>query len=1052
MSSSPRLLRPPGLLALLAVSLSGVAARGAEVAAEGAVAFERDVRPIFREYCFDCHGGGEAPEANLDLRLVRFLLRGGDSGAAIVPGKPAESYLLERVKNGEMPPGEAHVPAEQIAVLERWISDGAKTLREEPETIGPGIPITLEDRAYWAYQPIRRPEIPAYGAAERVRTPIDALLRQSMPEGLSFSSDADRETLIKRVYFDLIGLPPTGEELARWRNHNSDDWYEQLIDALLDSPHYGERWGRHWLDVAGYADSEGYTAQDADRPWAWKYRDYVIRSLNADKPFDRFLIEQLAGDELAGPAQGDWTAEQIELLTATGYLRMAADGTGSGDNSPEARNKVMADTIKIVSSSLMGMSVACAQCHDHRYDPISQIDYYAMRAVFEPALDWQNWKVPGQRLVSLYTAADRQQAAEVEAEAQVVAVEKNAKQTEYMAQALTKELEKYEEPLRAELRTAYETADKDRTDAQKELLKKHPSVNISPGVLYQYLPDAAEDLKKYDQKIAEIRAKKPAEQFLRVLTETPGHVPVTRLFHRGESQQPKQEVAPADLTIAAPEGELPTILADDPALPTTGRRLAYAKWLTSGKHPLVARVLVNRVWMHHFGQGLVATPGDFGRLGGTPSHPELLDWLADEFMRQGWSLKHLHRVILTSTAWRQSSYRDPAREVIDPENRFYWRKSIQRLEAELLRDRMLAASGTLNRDQFGPPLAIKEDETGQVIVDGQQTRRSLYLRNRRSQPVAMLQTFDAPVMEVNCERRPVSTVATQSLMLMNGEFTLEQARHLADRAGTEASSLAPETLAALPALPPAPAPIWQYGYGRFDAETRQTTGYAPLPHWTGSQWQGGTALPDANIGWVLLHKTGGHPGNPNFAAIRRWTAPAAGRVRIAGTLGHGSENGDGVRGRIVSSRAGLVGEWTAHNGQVATNTDDVEVAAGDTLDFLTDCLASENADSFSWPVQLTLTLPEDEAKTYDSAEGFRGPLAVDDYATLPARIHAAWELALSRQPSDDELRLSLEFVVRQLDALHHDPRGIPDGATAGRQVLINFCQTLMNSNEFLYID
>jgi hypothetical protein len=1028
---------------------------GSSVSAEEPAAhptFERDIRPIFREFCFDCHGATETLEGNLDLRLVKFLEQGGDSGAALVPGKPDESYLLDRIKSGEMPPGEARVPQAQIDVLERWIAGGANTIRPEPEAIGPGIPITQEEREFWAFQPVRVPEIPEFPAGERIRTPLDALIRAAMPEGLSFSPDADRETLIKRLYFDLIGLPPTTEELARWKHHTSDDWYENLVNTLLDSPHYGERWARHWLDVAGYADSEGSTVQDAERPWAWKYRDYVIRALNEDKPFDRFITEQLAGDELAGPRDGDWTPEQIELLTATGFLRMAADGTGAGDNSPEARNKVIADTLKIVSNSLLGMSVACAQCHDHRYDPISHIDYHAMRAVFEPAFDWKNWRNPRQRQVSLYTIADREKAAEIEAEAQAVAAEKSAKQKEYMAQALDKELEKFEEPLRGELRSAYETDAKERTDEQKELLKKHPSVNITPGVLYQYLPEAAEDLKKFDQKIGEIRSKKPPEEFLRVLSENPGQVPVTNLFHRGDHQQPLQEVVPAALTIAAPEGQRPEFALNQPDLPTTGRRLAYAKWLTGGEHPLVGRVLVNRIWMHHFGTGLVATPADFGRLGTEPTHPEVLDWLAHEFVQNGWSLKQLHRLILTSTVWRQSSLREPGKNEIDPENRFYWRKSIQRIEAEILRDRMLAAAGTLNPELYGPPVAIKEDDTGQVIVDGQQTRRSLYIKNRRSQPVAMLQTFDAPVMEVNCESRPVTTAATQSLMMMNGEFTLQQAERLAERAVKEAEPIAPERLATLPALPETPAPDWSFGYGRFDAEANRTARFTPLPHWTGSEWQGGPERPDPDIGWVILNARGGHPGKPEFCAVRRWTARFAGTVKLAGTLGHGSEHGDGVRGRLVSSRGGLLGEWSIHNGQIETARDEIAVQPGDTLDLIVDCLAHENSDSFTWPVKLAFRRAEGGSKTYDSVAEFHGPVATEGYDQLPARIAKAWQLALTRQPTDEELTLSVRFAAGQLNAFHAENRGMPEGVPPGRQVLINLCQTLLNSNEFLYID
>ncbi len=1017
-----------------------------------AVSFEREVRPILREYCFDCHGATEDKKGNLDLRLVRFMHTGGDSGAAIVAGKPDASLLIERVAANEMPPGEAHLPAEKLETIRRWIADGAKTERDEPEQIGPGIPITYEDRNYWAFRPIIRPPVETVATESRVRTPIDTLLLRAMPTGLSFSPDAERPVLIRRLSFDLIGLPPTQEELTRWSTSVEADWYEQLVESLLESPHYGERWGRHWLDVAGFAESEGQTAQDAERPWAWKYRDYVIRSFNANKPFDKFITEQLAGDELAGPKQGDWTAEQIELLTATGFLRMAADGTGSGDNSPEARNKVIADTLKIVSSSLLGVSVGCAQCHDHRYDPISQLDYYAMRAIFEPAFDWQNWRVPDARRVSLYTAADRENAAAVDKEAQQVAEERGKKEAEFMAQALEKELMKYEESLRTQLQTAYKTPEKDRNAEQTQLLKQYPSVNITPGVLYQYLPAAAEELKKLDAKIAEIRAKKPKEEFIQALTEQPDRLPDTHLFHRGEHQQPKQKVLPADLTIAAPEGYLPAIPERDTRLPTSGRRLAYAQWLTNGKHPLVARVLVNRVWLHHFGQAIVATPSEFGKLGVSPTHPELLDWLADEFMRSGWDLKQLHRLILTSTAWRQSSVREPSKVAIDAENKYYWHKSLQRLDAEVLRDRMLFASGTLERDLFGTSVAIKEDETGQVIVDGQQKRRSIYVRVRRSQPVAMLQSFDAPVMDVNCDRRPVSTVATQSLILMNGEFTLQQADLLAARAIREVNANEKVDMQNLPEMPKPLPPEWIYGYGTFDESSQRVTDFAPLPHWTGSEWQGSSMRPDPTIGWVIVNASGGHPGG-KFAAIRRWTAPIDVTLNISGKLQHSSASGDGVRGRVVSDRQGLLGTWDCHNSVTETKVAGVTVKAGEAIDFVTDCRTNENADSFAW--NTILRIDDGQSKSLrerDSAKDFHGPVGQDSFDALPAQMQLAWQLAISRKPTEEEMRLSLDYAASQLRELQLDPSGIAAGSTASKQVLVNFCHALMNSNEFVYAD
>ena len=871
-----------------------------------------------------------------------------------------------------------------------------------------------------------------------------------MPAGLSFSPDADRTTLIKRLYLDLIGLPPTPDDVQKWNADTGADWFDRLVDQLLASEHYGERWARHWLDVAGYADSEGYTVKDNPRPWAWKYRDYVIRSLNADKPFDRFLTEQLAGDEIMPPRKGDLTERQIELLAATGFLRMAADGTGSGADNAVARNQVMTDTIRIVSTSLLGLSVGCAQCHDHRYDPIPHTDYYAMRAIFEPALDWKKWQQPNQRRVSLYTEADKKRAAELEAEAQKQAAEKAGKQKIYMAEALEKELEKYKDPLREQLKTAYTTPDAKRSNEQKALLKKHPSVNISPGVLYQYLPKRAEELKAYDKRIGEIRAKKPTEEFLRVLQEPAGHAPETRLFHRGDHEQPQEVVLPAGLSVVGVDGQPRQFKPNDGSLKTTGRRLAFSKWLTSGQNPLFQRVIVNRMWMHHFGRGIVGTPSDFGVLGMRPTHPEVLDWLADEFMKNGWSLKKLHKLIVSSTAWRQSSVSDAAKSAIDPENRFYWRKPVIRLEAETIRDRMLATAGKLDRTLFGAPVAVKEDDTGQVIVDGGQTRRSLYVAVRRTQPVAMMQAFDAPVMEVNCESRPTSTVATQSLMLLNGAFTLDHARGLADRCVKEsritANSDHAKLLAGFPKRSQGP---WRYGYGHFNAKSGNVE-FTPFARWSGSRWQGGETVPDPMLGYVFLTSTGGHPDVPERAAIRRWIAPHAGMLSIDGSLGHGSENGNGVRGTIVSSRSGKSGEWTAHHKSVNTNASGLKVQTGDVIDFICDCNGNHTSDSFTWTVELTLKTDGTVDQVSKSSTEFAGPLASPD--KLLGQVERAWELAFCRRPSSDEYELAIDFLVRQIQYLGKHPNQLPKGTQPELQALTSLCQTLISSNEFLYVD
>jgi len=1000
--------------------------------------FEEHVRPLLKAHCLDCHGATEEREGGLDLRLVRLMTAGGDSGPALVPGDAAASLLLARVRSGEMPPGEKKMSALEQDLLARWIAAGAPTKRPEPEALPAGLSITPEERAFWAFQPVRRPAVPA--DAVQPRTPIDALVfgaAEPLP------AEAGRRTLVTRAFLTLTGLPPSHGDVERWSADTSADWFDRLVDELLGSPHYGEQWARHWLDVAGYADSEGATVADAERPWAWRYRDWCIDAFNADVPFDRFIAEQLAGDELAGAKSGDWTAEQIRLLTATGFLRMAADGTGSGGDTPEGRNQTVADTVRIVGTALLGLSVHCAQCHDHRYDPVLHTDYTALRAVFEPALDWQAWKTPTQRLVSIQTEAERARAAEIEAEAQVVAKDRAEKQAAFIRQALEQELAKFEEPLRGRLLAAYDTPEKDRTDEQKALLKAHPSVNVTPGVLYQYLPKAAEELKALDKTIADIRAKKPAEEFVRALVEPAGHAPETRLFHRGDHQQARQVVRPAPPLVAVPEGRHEPFPADDPALPTTGRRLALARWLASPDNPLTARVIVNRIWLHHFGQGLVATPADFGTLGARPAHAALLDWLAAEFVERGWSVKQIHRTIMASAAWRQARGGEPHGALPT---------ALVRLEAESIRDRMLAATGTLDGTVGGRPVGIKDDDTGQTVVDGPQTRRSLYVQVRRSRPVAMLQAFDAPVMECNCELRPVSTVATQSLMLLNGEFILDQAARLADRAVATASALDPPPAAASLAtgLPEPARPAWSYGFGSVDEATGRTASFAALSHWTGSQWQAGETLPDPALGWVLVNAAGGHPDAAGRAVIRRWTAPADATVSITGTLAHGSENGDGVRGLIVSSRSGLAGSWTARHGQATTGVADLAVQAGDTLDFVTDCRENHTSDTFTWPVTLTVRNPDGTTSTAASSEQFQGPTAVEPFA--PEWIAAAWRLAYARDPSPEEAALAADFVRRQFATFRSRPAAVPAGRSAARQALVSLCQVLLGSNEFLYLE
>lgn len=780
--------------------------------------FEQHVRPILRTHCFQCHGEEDEHEGSLDLRLVHLLSKGGDSGPAIVPGKPADSLVVQRLTAGEMPPEGKGKPlsATELETICTWIEQGAKTARPEPDS---PVPVLDAEKSFWSFQPLSTSPLPLGGGGRRpgegssLRSPIDSfLLAELQKHNLTFSPAVDRRTLLRRTFFDLHGLPPAPSEIDRFLADDAPDAYEKLLDRLLASPRYGERWGRHWLDLAGYADSDGYTEKDPERKYAYKYRDYVIRSLNADKPWNEFLTEQLAGDELLTPPFKNLSPDQADLLAATGFLRMAPDGTADGGiEQTTARNDVVAETIKIVSSSLLGLTVGCAQCHNHRYDPIPQADYYRFRAIFEPAYDVKNWRKPAERLVSLWSDETLQQATAIDADLKKLADERNAEMDKIVAAIFESEVAKLPEEQRELAKQARDTAAKDRTDEQKQLLKDHPSLNVSRGSAYLYDRKKVDTLNKdFDERQKALQAKRPAEDFVPCLTEIPGKIPQTFVFYRGDVNQPKQSAEPGELSVLAnckcqskiedPKSRIASdICSDDPSLPTSGRRLAYARWLTSGQQPLVPRVLVNRIWLLHFGRGIVATPGDFGQLGARPTHPEMLDWLASRFINDGWELKRMHRLLMSSAAYRQSSRRTDELDRVDPDNHLLGRISIRRLEAEAVRDSILAATDRLNLKMLGTPVPVTVDEVGQTIIGldnrdsagrpvskraslgDDEFRRSVYVQVRRSLPLSMLETFDAPALNPNCELRNRSTVAPQSLLLMNSDFVLAQSQTLAQR-------------------------------------------------------------------------------------------------------------------------------------------------------------------------------------------------------------------------------------------------------------------------------
>ncbi len=757
--------------------------------------FERDVRPILRAHCTECHGEAPKFKGGLDLRLRRAAVAHG----AVVPGRPKDSPLWQHVNAGKMPPGKVKLSPRDADALRGWIAAGAPVARPEPAKVPPGAYYTDDDRSHWAYRPL----------AQVARSIDELLLDRLHANDLTFAPQADRYTLLRRVAFTLTGLPPTPDEVIDFITDLRPDAYERLVDRLLASPAYGERWGRHWLDVAGYADSHGYSGADPVRPHAWKYRDWVVRALNADMPLDRFIIEQLAGDELAGASRD---AHAIERLTATGFLRTAPDGTATpGTDTSFAANQNVADTVQIVGTALLGMTMHCAQCHNHRYDPIPQADYYRLRAVFEPALDPSAWRGPMARRISLLSDFARERSARIESEARKLDRARAVLQAEHIERVLLLQLAKVPEADRAAVEAARRS--QKRTKEQDELLRKYPFTNVTPGSLYLYDRKAANELEAEAKKAAALRATKPHEDFIDALTEVPGKVPVTKVFHRGDPALPREAVPPGAPSILG----LPAIADKDAARPTTGRRLAFARLVVSGKHPLTARVLANRVWMHHFGRGIVSTPGDFGVLGSPPSHPELLDKLADELMR-GWSLKRLHRLILTSAAFRQG-WRDSAdARRIDPDNVLLWRAPLRRLEAEALRDALLSVSGVLYRRIGGSPVPVMPDLTGRIIIgldrrDGagylrgdpvdlreEQYRRGLYIQARRSMVLSSMEPFDPATPSPCTERRLASTAPQQALMMLNSFFVGERSRGLAARVMPESTTEARIRLAWLIAL------------------------------------------------------------------------------------------------------------------------------------------------------------------------------------------------------------------------------------------------------------
>jgi len=812
-----------GSLAATLVLSVATGGSGAHAQTASAVTFTDHIRPIFERTCWNCHGP-VSQLSDLDLRTRETSIEGGTRGPALVPGRAEESRLyrvLAGLDDPRMPMGGDALSDTEIAAVRTWIDDGAHWDVADAKNAAAGLS-PFEDsvlppgaRDYWAFQLPVRASVPA---SEIYEHPVDRFLDVARREaGVTAGPKADPLTLLRRATLDLTGLPPTPEQINEFLADTERGAWERLIERLLDSPHYGERWGRHWMDVARYADSTGFE-QDYVRPNAWRYRDYVISAFNKDKPYNRFLKEQIAGDEL------DHTTDETRI--ATGFLRAGPRVQFREKDNPERRHDYLDDVLATVGRGVLGMTVHCARCHDHKFDPILQKDYYSLQASIFGYVEI-DYPLLDRTEVAAYRAANAELDERVRPlRDQINAIEEphrdrlkleliQARFPENVQRAAMKpEAERTagEQLLAAQVLsispprrqviaalTAEETERRTALVEQVEALEQQrptepPMAEIVTDGDYRFAPDGPGD-----QIIGCPECRIPPDEPGTFLYEKDGpvyKVPPSYFLGRGDPFSPGSQMSPGFLTVAT-YGDPPTEIPR-PDGRTSGRRLALAEWITSRDNPLTARVAVNRIWHHHFGRGIVRTLDNLGKMGDPPTHPELLDWLAVEFIERGWSVKELHRLLMTSEAYQTvSSYGNATNSQADPDNRLLWRYQAQRLEAEALRDSIMTASGGIDLAVGGEPIfpfipqEILETSKGKGYWDNQPDgpdvwRRSVYVYRRRSLGFPFFDTFDLPDQNQTAAARNVSTVPTQALTLMNNEFVLNQAALFADRLEREA--------------------------------------------------------------------------------------------------------------------------------------------------------------------------------------------------------------------------------------------------------------------------
>lgn len=878
--------------------------------------FEAKIRPVLLDKCAGCHG------ANVQMGGVRLdtkamFRKGGDAGPLVVAGDPDKSRLIQVIRYTgpiKMPRG-GKLPDAVIADFEAWVKMGAPWPNK-----GDVVAPTKPNRPLWSLKPVTQPAVPKVGLQLWSLNPIDAFVLDRMTKaGLKPSPTADRRSLIRRATYDLTGLPPAPAEVDAFLADKRPDAYLRVVNRLLNSPRYGERQARLWLDVARYADTKGYVF-DEDRQYAnaYTYRRWVIQAFNDDLPYDQFIVRQLAADRLPGVMEGD----DRSALAALGFLTI---GRRFLNNTQD----IIDDRIDVTMRGLQGFTVACARCHDHKFDPIPTQDYYSLYGVFASS-DEATIPISARPVREPWEAFNRKVAERQKAQDELVLAQ--VARLRGLTATLSDEVKGILQGLR------------------EGQLPNGDQVNKLRGA---FESDAQRRLGAIQGEIAQLRANPPTTpEFAMGMVDKPNPGDGV-IFRRGNPGNPGGP-APRRFLLA-----LSMANAERPLWTQGSGRLELARSIASPTNPLTARVFVNRIWQQHFGFGIVRTPSDFGHQGEPPTHPELLDYLAATFIERGWSVKQLHRMIVLSATYRQSANVSPEAEQKDPENRLLSHMNRRRLDLEQMRDSLVMAAGNLNTSEVGG----KSVDLWARPFTG---RRAVYGFIERQNLPGIFRTFDFASPDSTSARRFMTTVPQQALFFMNSPFAQDQAKGLATlpeiaQAQDDAQRVRrlyrrlfdrlpepDELTAALAYLNRgevrAVPTVWQYGYGQVDGAS-----FTPLANFRDGRYQVGAKFPDDQLGYIALSDIGGHPGHDAaHSTIRRWIAPETMTVEISGRLEHGTKEGDGVIGRLVASRQGRLAEWPVKGGATATNLTKVRVQKGDRLDFIVSPGATDAFDSYGW--------------------------------------------------------------------------------------------------------